>query len=241
MLKMVKSRVNLFIAVSEAVKNSLVSAGVDAVRITVLQNFVDTKKFNPYKSISVRESFRALYKIDQNDFVFGFAGRIIERKGWFEFVTAAKDVIDVNPTAKFFVAGDGPEMKQMKTLISQLNIDDNFVCPGKIKDIKLFYSAIDVFVLSSYWEGMPMVQLEAFAMGVPLVSSNGPGMNELAVDNVSCLYVPIKDSAALSKQLISLMNDEELLKKLSNEGFEISNKHSLDNYLSKLWFIYNSL
>ena len=239
LLKIIQGRADRFIAVSNAIKKGLIEkASVDPSKIVVLYNFVDHNMFSRNKiKLDVQKERRKL-NIKKNDFVAGYAGRIVYRKGWREFIKSASEISRKNPNFKFLIAGDGDEKEKLLESIEKEGVKDNVIYLGRISDMVWFYSLIDCFVLPSYWEGLPMVQLEAMAMEVPMVSCNGPGMDEVAFDNVNSLLCSPKDSNALSEKIIKLSENSALRIRLIHNGITTAKKYSLENFNKELNSIY---
>ncbi len=171
LFKKIQNRVNLFIAVSKATKQELIKkANIDPKKIVVLYNFVDLEKFNRKNIKWNIQKEREKLGIGRDEFVIGFAGRLIERKGWRDFIEAANILIKENKKFKFLIAGDGPEKQKMLDLIEKYNLNSNIIYLGYQSKMVWFYSLLDIFVIPSHWEGLPMAQLEVMDMGIPMIS-----------------------------------------------------------------------
>ncbi|HIA12465.1 MAG TPA: glycosyltransferase family 1 protein, partial [Flavobacteriales bacterium] len=182
LLRFFQHHVDQFVACSKAVKKELiVRAGIPARKIEVVYNFVDTEKFARVELSNYNHLEKNTWGIKPDDFVVGFAGRLVERKGWREFVKIAKrfksEGIAGQPgrRIKFLMAGIGPDAENMKKLINNYSLNDSVTYVGYITNMKSFYALLNCLVIPSYWEGHPITQLESLALGIPLVCSNGPG------------------------------------------------------------------
>lgn len=226
-LKVVKNKVNVFIAISNFVKRELVrKVKINMDKVIVLYNFVDLNKFTR-KSIT-RDT-------NLTDFVVGFAGRLVERKGWKDFVNAAHALSKDNKNIKFIIAGTGP---QQSKLTSSIKLDKNIKYLGYVTDMVQFYSLLDCFVIPSHWEPMGLTELEAQAMGVPIIASNVDGLNEIVSDNENAVLFTPKDIESLKEKIELVFNNINLRTKLINNGFDDVKKYSLYEYLLKLNKIY---
>jgi glycosyltransferase involved in cell wall biosynthesis len=133
-LKLTKKNVDLVIAVSKATKNELFKkAKISADKIEILYNFVDLDKFNRKNITWDIKQEKEKLGIKKNECVIGFAGRILERKGWREFVESVKKFRNI----KFIIAGDGEEKA---LLIKQIKGFNNIIYLGYYCEMVKFYS-----------------------------------------------------------------------------------------------------
>lgn len=238
-----QQKVNLFIACSGAMENALMlKAKIAKDKIQVLHNFVDVDKFSHLRvDWDILEERRRV-GVSDGDFVIGFAGRFVERKGWREFLKSAERFSDGEGHVKFLMAGDGPDKPELLNLINgSVFLKEHVLYLGYIKDMLRFYSLLDCFVMPSHWEGLSMVQLEVLALGIPLIISNGPGMNEVAQEGLSCLYSKIGDDQDIYEKVKLLQNNAVLRNKMSAESKKIVQEFSLMSYLKKLELLYRSI
>jgi glycosyltransferase involved in cell wall biosynthesis len=103
------------------------------------------------------------------------------------------------------IAGEGPERGNLEQLASSLGIAGSVVLPGTVTDVASFYRMLDVFVLSSVSEGLPMALLEAMAAGLPIVATLVGGVPDALNHGEAGVLVPVSDSASLSDALESLL------------------------------------
>ncbi|MCK4744936.1 glycosyltransferase family 4 protein [Candidatus Parcubacteria bacterium] len=234
-----QKKTDLFIAVSKAIRNKLIEcAKVDSNKIKVLYNFVDLDKFS--NKLSKEKIFEKRKKlgIKKDEFVVGFAGRLIERKGWREFIKTAKILNEKKNDFKFLVAGDGPQKKELLNLVKRNNFKDKMRFLGYQKNILEFYSLLDCFVISSYWEGLPMAQLEIMSFGIPLIISDGPGMNEITVNGKECIYTKVKNVNSIKTAVVYLLGHPNFRNKLIKNSLNKVKEYSLIEYIKKINSVY---
>ena len=239
-LNLLKNKVNIFIAISKATKLKLIkNARIDENKIKILYNFVDLNKFNPksFKKYNITKQKEKL-GIEKNDFIVGFAGRLVKRKGWEEFIRSAKIISEENVKIKFLIAGDGPDKQKMNDLITQLGLNKKVFYLGFMSDVGIFYRMIDCFIMPSHWEPMGISELEAQAMRIPVIVSNVVALNEIIINNKNGLLFKSKDQKDLAEKIRLVYIDEKLRKKLIENGLESVEKYSLDIYLKELYKIY---
>ena len=238
-LRNTQRNVELYIAVSEATKRLLnESAGIMENKIKVLYNFVNLNQFDSQKFEINRLEEREKLGLNDDNFILGFAGRHVERKGCRDLIFGLK-CLEQFKNIKLFIAGDGPKKEEYKNLANKLELDQNIFFLGFVPDIRWLYSIIDCFVIPSHWEPLGIVALEAHAMGIPVIASNIEGLNEVVLDKKTGLLFEPKNEKDLAKKIELMYNDKNLRIELIKNGLYEVKKYSLDNYLSTLGEIYD--
>jgi len=239
LLKLFSRKTDLFICVSKTSERELLKTlkGKD-LQISVLYNFIEASVFNKSKLLPERNFERHKLGFSENDFVFGFAGRLFRRKGWREFISAAY-LLRGRKTLKFLMAGTGTDKKKLLQAISQSGMSQKITFLGYVDNMLWFYSLIDCFVIPSHWEGLPIAQLEARALGIPVIVSDGPGLNEL--DDENMLVFENKNPAGLASKISELMDDKALRARLSISPDFNNSLYSVDLYCKSLDKLYEKL
>lgn len=145
-----------------------------------------------------------------------FAGSIIERKGYKDLLTAFSLISKEHNDWKLVFAGNGQIEKGLE-LANKLGIGDKVEFVGWIEDSykRNLFSKSSIFCLPSYGEGFPMAILDAWGYGLPVVSSNVGGLQDILEDGVNSLVFTPGDTVGLSKKLNLLMTSIELRSKIS--------------------------
>lgn len=167
-----KKRTDAFIVCSENNRRDLEKKvkGIET-KTFFLPNFVDTDLREAVQKIS-KEDCRKELGIAPDAFVVGFAGRIVQRKGWEELIEAIA-ILKEEENIHVLISGIGPEQNKMLALINKYSLQKKITYLGYVSDMVKFYATIDCLVLPSYWEGMSLSQQEAISAGVPvLISEN---------------------------------------------------------------------
>jgi len=165
-----------------------------------------------------RRKIRRELGISENAWIIGSASRLEPRKGQFYFLQAAKRLLSDYPELVFIIAGDGPSAKELRTLAQSLRIADKVHFLGHRKDIEDVMSAMDVFVLSSLWEGLPQVLVQAAALGRPIVSFDAEGAKEIVHGGENGFVVPRGDENALTESLAYLTANPKRAKQMGLLG-----------------------
>lgn len=203
------------IAVSNRMAGTLKDEGYRPALVTSIHNGIDLRKVMAMRR--PQDMTREL-GVDDGTIVFGTVGRLSPVKGHDTFLRAARLILDQEPGARFVIAGGGPLEQQLAELASGLGIDHACRFLGPRADVYDLMSAMDVFVLPSLNEGIPMAVLEAMAVGTPVVASAVGGLPEVVRDRVTGLLVPPADERALADACLELARDRELARRLATEG-----------------------
>lgn len=240
-LRLFQNKSDLFLAVSETTKRRVIeNAKIKKDKIKVLYNFVDLEYFDSQKIEANRLEGRKKLGLNKEDFVLGFAGRHVERKGCRDLILAIEEFKNyIN--LKLLISGDGPKKEEYIQLVNKLGLNKNIFFLGYVPDIKWFYSIIDCLVIPSHYEPFGIVTLEAQAMRIPVISANVEALNEVVSDRKTGLLFKPKDKKDLAKKIELIYTDENLRTELTKRGLENIKKYSLKNYLTNLEGIYNGL
>lgn len=192
------------VAVSQGVADDLVrTLGIDATRVKVIYNpVVDETLFDKAKQPLEHPWF----KQGEPPVVLA-VGRLTEQKD-FETLIRAFAVVRAKRVVRLLILGEGELRFQLETLVNQLGLKDDVALPGFVANPFGYMARASVFVLSSRWEGLPTVLLEAMACGAQVVSTDCPsGPREILEDGKWGLLVPVENVSTLA-QAITLKLDE---------------------------------
>ena len=190
--------------------------------VEIIPMGVDTSLFHPKHATGLRDDFEAEYLILS-------VGRLVEKKGVKYLIMAMKDVIKEFPNAKLIICGAGPEEENLENLTKKLNLKENVIFVGYIKnsDLPKYYTSSDIFILPSIkvkggdTEGLGVVLLEAMACGTPVIGSNTGGITDIIKHGESGFLVKPKDPEDIAEKIIVLLSNKELQQKFSEEGLKI--------------------
>ncbi|RLV61408.1 glycosyltransferase [Parashewanella curva] len=208
-------------------------------QIKVFYNGINTDLFHYCKES--RSSLRNELRISQDDQMLLAVGRLTEAKDYPNMLRAIKLLIEKNNKLKLFIAGQGELSDSLNTLVEELNLTENVTFLGVRHDINCLMSAADCFVLSSEWEGLPLVIGEAMACELPVVVTNAGGSREFVNDNG--FVVPIQNADALAAGIQSVLDMPEQERKVlgNNARNYIVNHFSLDAVADKWIDLYRNL
>jgi len=127
-------------------------------------------------------------------------------------------VLELTKNIRLVIVGDGPERGNIEKLIEKLGIAHKVVLTGMREDIPALLAVMDIFVLCSKTEGMPLTLLEAMASGKAIVSSGVGGIPDIIRDGENGLLVPPEDEEKLAVALLTLIRDRSLAARLRNQA-----------------------
>lgn len=183
--------------------------GVPERRLALLPNGVDVHTYAPATPARRQALRKSVFGIDAPDHVIiGMVGRLWLQKNPQCFVRAAIRVAAQRLNVSFFMVGDGEFRAELVAAIKAAGYADRIRILGWRSDVPELLKALDVMVLPSRWEGMPLAILEAMSSAVPVVASDIPGNNHLVEDGSDGRLFPGDDDEALAVALIDLVDDD---------------------------------
>ena len=178
---------------SPKVLKILAKSGIESGKLTWIHNGVDVQSFR-----DAAPSLR--YELQRgNQPIVGFVGRMVEKKGGVTLLHAAQRVLQANSNVVFTFVGEGPCREEWANLAHELRIDRNVVFTGARQDMASVYASLDVFVLPSFDEAMPMTVLEAMSAGKPVIATRVGAVPELVVEGETGFLCEPGDARAIAQ------------------------------------------
>lgn len=207
-------------------------------KLEVLANGVDTLKFSPpevKERLQIREKFEQI----NDDIIVGMVGRLWKQKNPTTFVKAAVSILSSGINAQFVVVGDGDLRKELETIISRAGCSKNIHLLGWRDDTVNLLKSMDIFVLPSLWEGMPLAILEAQSTGLPCIVSDIQGNNSLVEHEVDGLLFECQNSVELASMIKRLIDDKtERLSMGKLARKKILNSYDIDKRIERIGALY---
>jgi glycosyltransferase involved in cell wall biosynthesis len=141
---------------------------------------------------------------------FGMASRLVAEKDHYTLLRAFKIVADELPNAELQIAGDGPLRQAVMAHCEGLGLNNRVTFLGAVSNTAEFYGNLDIFVLSSLNEGLPLAVLEAMAAGLPVVATRAGGVEEAALDGKTAYLANPGDSEGLAGAMIKMARDPNM-------------------------------
>jgi glycosyltransferase involved in cell wall biosynthesis len=193
--------------VSQAQADKARRALVPQQKLVLIRNAVGADAFAPPEP-AYRDALRGWFAPPPAR-VVGAAGRLSPEKNFALFIDAAARVAAERPDVGFVVFGEGPLRAALTQQIDRLGLGGRFVLAGFRPDVVKFLPHLDLAVMSSTTEGLPVFLLEAFAAGVPMVATAVGGIPEVLEEGRSGYLVPSGDAAALGRRILDALRDAD--------------------------------
>ena len=160
------------------------------------------------------------------------AGRLTEQKGFDLLIQVAKEVLPKHPDWKWIILGEGEDRARLENLIEFDGLTGQMSLPGKVSNINDYYDEASLYVMTSRYEGLPMVLLEAKAHGLPIVSFDcETGPSEMILDGVNGFLVKDFNVSPMSVKVEKLISDSNLRKAFSEHALDGTQKFLPENVL----------
>lgn len=199
-------KIDRIICVANSVREDVLKNNwsVPKEKIFVLENSVDYERFADV-SISKADT-KQMLGLPSDAFVFGTIARLAPTKGLSYLIEAFPEVKKHKRSAHLVLLGDGRCKAELEKQVSDMSCCDSIHFLGHRDNIEHLLRGMDVFVLSSVAEGMPLAILEAMASGVPCIASSISGISEVINSSDVGFLVPPRDSDALAEAMINIVN-----------------------------------
>jgi glycosyltransferase involved in cell wall biosynthesis len=212
---------NIVVAISKGIRDAVIERGVDAAKVMIVPNGVDTAVFAPRPpdtELAERLGVKGC-------FVVGFIGSLRRLEGLAMLIEAFKEVRRREPRARLIVVGEGPERERLMAAATAAGLGDVVQFTGLVPHdhILRYYSIMDVLAYPRIDARInqtvtPLKPLEAMAMGKVCLASNVGGLSELIEDNVTGVLFPPDDLQALTAKVLLLGADPALRDRLAAES-----------------------
>lgn len=206
------------VAVCDSVARVLVEAGVPANRVATVRSGVPLP---PMPTESARRGLRESLGIAADDPTIGIVAHILPHKGFDDLVQALPLIVRRIPRVRCLVVGEAPRKKYLDHLLDlakRLSVGDRLVWAGTQEDVPRFLAAMDLFVLPSHTEGLPLTILEAMAAGRPVVGTAVGGIPEAVRHGETGFVVPPRDPRRLAEAVIDVLANPALAKSMGEAG-----------------------
>jgi glycosyltransferase involved in cell wall biosynthesis len=185
-------------------------------KVTVIYNGIDPRQIESSSADKVIK--KKELGLDSSFTVVGIIGRLEPQKRVDIFLKGASMIRKSDMETQFLVVGDGPLRNKLEAVAEDLKIKDKVFFAGWKTDVFEMLDVIDVLCLTSSWEGMPLVVLEAMAMGKPVIATKVRGIEEVVEDGKTGILIPLEDPHALSEACMKLIRDKALISVMGGEA-----------------------
>jgi len=175
----------------------------------------------------------------KDEFTVVTVAEFIKRKNYDTMLRTIAELKEEN--VKFLVCGTGRDKDEIENLIKELGIEDKVVLLGYRKDINNIMTASDAFFLASHQEGLTLSIIEALNFGLPVITSNVRGNQDLVENGKGGFVCEQNDYKAFAQKIILLMNDKDLQKQMSKTNKENADLYNIENVKKELEEIYKGI
>lgn len=199
-------------AVSETIAEKLLSLGLRCERVTVIPNGIDVHAFDVAPSPATPGTQA------RKEQVIGVIARLDLQKGFVYLLNAVATLRHSFPALRLLIVGEGPDRARIEQMVSGHNLGGLVTFAGQQSDMPGVYAAIDIFVLPSLNEGLPMTLLEAMAASKPIIATRVGAVATVVTHGETGWLVEPADEAGLTNALSHLLADGELRRRLAEKA-----------------------
>jgi glycosyltransferase involved in cell wall biosynthesis len=210
------------VTVSNLNKKKVVDLGIAPIeKLKNIYSGIDLTLFINEKN----DQFRKELNLDSSHLLLGSVGRLSNQKDPITMIKAFCIVIKSFPNAHLTLVGDGELRDEILIKIDQLQLNGKVHLTGNKNDPWKIYHSLDLFIMSSIYEGLGRSITEALSCGVPVVCTSVEGVPEIVRDDETGILVPPKDPGALANGIIKSLNDMDNARKMAEEGRKFVNEN----------------
>lgn len=225
--KLILSKFDIVIVVSESLRNELLKGVIDKKKLFLIRNGIEVDNF---QASGTAPKLKELFGIQKDEFVIGTLGRLTEEKGHAYLLKAFEKVQSELPKTKLLIVGDGCLRKSLELEAERLNLKNKVIFTGFRNDVPELLSIMDIFVLPSLQEAMPIALLEAMAAQRPIIATQVGEIPTLIRNGYSGLLVKPKDHASLSNSIAMFLLDRDKAATFAMRSYEfVRNNFTIEN------------
>ncbi|MEK7383187.1 MAG: glycosyltransferase [Elusimicrobiota bacterium] len=244
------------VAVSQAIAKILIESGFPEEKIAVVPDGIpvgaeenawcqaDSDRYKP-PSTEKRKEYRRILSaelgIDPAMIWIGNLAALVPHKDHDTLIAAAVLVLFQRPNARFLIAGRGPQEPHLAAAIERLGLGGKVLLLGHREDAAPLLKSLDIYVQSSWGEGMGSVLIEAAACGIPRAATTAGGIPEVVTDGETGLLAPPSNPEALAGAIVRLIDDHALAKRLVECGLSRLGRFGLKRMTADMERIYDAI
>ena len=206
------------VAISEGVRDALARSGVDPARVRVVPSGIDLTPYESPPAGPEREALRASLGVERDEIVALQAAALAPHKSQTDLLNAAALAREQAPRLRVWIAGEGELRAALEAEHDRLGLGTTVRLLGFREDVGKLLAAADLFVVSSYLEGMGTATLDAMASGLAVVATRVGGIPEIVRDGETGILVPARDPKALADAMVRVSSDPALRGRLGAAG-----------------------
>lgn len=213
LLSIITDRV--FVATSTVMADVMQYDRVPLEKMEIIPYGIDT---DPFAETHDRNAVRKELGLKTEDIVIGNVARLEPAKGQSFLIEAVKVLKDRDINMKCLIIGSGRLEQELKGLADSLEINDRIIFLGTRTDLPRLFSAMDIFVFPSLWEGLPLSLLSAMASGLPIITTHAGGVKDVIVNGENGIVIPTSNPSAAAEAIKKMICDQRLRQRLSDRA-----------------------
>jgi glycosyltransferase involved in cell wall biosynthesis len=229
------SALTAILAISEGIRRVLVEDGVCPQRVFTVPSGIDLARI---KEVGDPSKMRGEFRIPQSAILVGIVAALAPHKDHRNFLEAAALVAGTIPEARFLIVGEGELRADLERLSASLGLSKKVIFAGFREDVLEITKGLDIFVMSSYLEGMGTALLDAMALGRPIVATKVGGIPDIVLDGKSGLLVPSRDPDELARAILKLARAPQLRDEMGAQGKEQARLFSIQRTVENTEAVY---
>ncbi len=221
-------RFDQVIAVSRPICHELTDAGISKNKVNLISNGVNIAKFSSQIEEAAKLTLKQSLGIPPNSVVIGMISSLTSEKGHRYAIQALKNALSrLSRSITLLIVGDGDYKNEIAREVDNLKISDHVIFTGTRRDIPEILSILDIYIISSLIEGLPISMLEAMASKLPVIASDVGDIGSVINDGENGYLVPATDTQAMTENIITLVNNPEIRQILAKNALtDIEKKYS---------------
>jgi glycosyltransferase involved in cell wall biosynthesis len=235
-------KISKIISVSKAVEAIFDTIIKDKNRLLTIYDAIDVKKIASIKDDRI---IHKEFNLANDTIIIGNIAGLDDQKDIFTFIDTAKKIKESSkglPEIKFFVFGRGPKKEELQNYITKNQLDNDVILAGYRNDVLQILPELDILLMTSIEEGLPLSIYEAFAAKVPVVSTDAGGIKEVVKNDETGFVTARKDSTALAHHCLQIIKNQTLKTTITENAFQVvSNNHDLKNLEENYYNFYKTI
>jgi glycosyltransferase involved in cell wall biosynthesis len=203
-------RTDRIIVNSSGVADFYIRHGLPAEKFRLIPNGIEPAADRPPPDAAARQAVRTELGLPPGARLIAAVGRLWRQKRVRDLICAIGIVSMVHADAHLLIMGDGPLRRQLERLRDDVHLQDQVHFLGARDDVSRLLPHCEMLCLTSGYEGLPNVVMEAMAAGLPVVASDIPGNRDLVVPETTGLLFPVGDRSAIARSIHRLLEDPDL-------------------------------
>ena len=232
-------RVDLFIAITDEIRQDLLDEGYAPEKIFKTSNFILSEQFYPLEDSIKKKALKKTIGVPEDKYMITFSGRLVQRKRLDVLLEAISLLRRSRQNFVVYILGTGELMEGLVKKSDNLHLQDSVVFRGNVSNMLDYLQASDLYVITSDREGMPNSLLEAMACRLPVIATRIGGVVDVIEDKKNGLLVTSGDVEELKDAILKLLGDERLSKSISQEAYRtIKENYYIDKVADKYISLY---